>query len=254
MSLDEAFLDVSGPDRDVGQVRNLAQDLKSGVRGRTGLILSVGGASSKSVAKIASDLDKPDGLLIVPAGEERAFLAPLPVRRLWGVGPRLEAQLKAAGIEFIGQLANLEPERAEAHFGSRGSLLVDLARGIDSRGVSLSHERKSVGAERTFPRDLEDGPALREMLAGLVQRVAEHLEKESRSARTVSIKLRFNNFETISRQTRPPQPVASAQQVGEVATLLLDRLELGRRKLRLIGVQCSDFASGEEPQLPLWRL
>ncbi len=158
LSLDEAFLDATDHMDRFDGPESLGRHLKGEVRKRTGLVLSVGIAANKLVAKIASDTGKPDGLVVVPPGTEAAFLAPLKVRALWGVGPKTEAVLHAAGFHIIGQLAAAEPAHLETSLGSRGLWLHDMARGLDDSPVHTEHERKSVGAENTFPRDLSRRP------------------------------------------------------------------------------------------------
>ena len=176
----------------------------------TGLTLSVGVGSNKSIAKIASDLEKPDGLVVVPRGTEAAFLAPMPVRALWGVGPKTEAVLTRAGIRTIGDLARRSAADAQRLLGSSGEFLHDMANGIDDREVTIEHERKSVGAERTFARDLPDGPDLRAALADIAAEVARRLAHSHVKAHTVAIKLRYANFHTITRQASVKTPTDDA--------------------------------------------
>ncbi len=179
MSLDEAFLDVSGWVDDGANPERIGRDLKDEVRKATGLTVSIGMGTSKSIAKVASDAGKPDGLLIVPPGGEAAFLAPMPVRALWGVGPKTEMRLTRLGIRTIGDMARLDDDAAERLLGSRGAYMRDLARGIDDAPVVTQHERKSVGAETTFAQDLPDGPELRAAL----QRLAGNVSRALRRAR-----------------------------------------------------------------------
>ncbi|MEE8346278.1 MAG: DNA polymerase IV, partial [Dehalococcoidia bacterium] len=167
LSLDEAFLDATeqaaahgGPDA----ASALAREIKRRVRKETGLTVSIGGGTNKTVAKIASDMGKPDGLVMVPAGEEASFLAPLPVRSLWGVGPKAEETLAEMGIRTVGELAKTDETTLTARFGVRGDWFRRMAGGLDDRPVETRSERKSVGAETTFPRDLTDGAELRRIL------------------------------------------------------------------------------------------
>jgi len=166
LSLDEAFLDVSSRVSSEQAAEALARDIKAQVNSATGLTASIGAGSNKTVAKIASDMQKPDGLVVVPPGGEAAFLAPLPVRTLGGVGPRAEEVLVAGGLKTIGDLAAADEQTAHSLLGSRGLLLVAMARGIDDRAVETGHERKSVGAETTFPRDRSEARSCEKSCAG----------------------------------------------------------------------------------------
>jgi DNA polymerase-4 len=252
LSLDEAFLDASEQAHGYGGGEPLARYLKEEVKKRTGLILSTGVAANKLVAKIASDMGKPDGLVVVPPGTEAAFLAPLKVRALWGVGPKAEAILQAAGYHTIGQLAATAPAHLEANLGSRGLWLYDMARGIDDSHVSTHHERKSVGAENTFPRDLTDGPDLRAELDRIAEGVARRLQKSGFRARTVVLKLRYANFRTITRQSSRPLPTAEASDIASAAHALLDAAANSGDRFRLIGIHATKLAKDEPDQPGLW--
>jgi len=252
LSLDEAFLDATQHMESFEGPESLGRHLKDEVRKRTGLTLSVGIAANKLVAKIASDTGKPDGLVVVPPGAEAAFLAPLKVRALWGVGPKAEAVLIAAGFHTIGQLATAEPAHLEMKLGSRGPWLYKMARGLDDSPVQTEHERKSVGAENTFPRDLSDGPELRAELDRIAESVARRLARSEFRARTVVLKLRYTNFRTITRQTSRPQPIADARDIAAAAHALLDAtVKLGDH-FRLIGIHATNLAKGEPDQPALW--
>jgi DNA polymerase-4 len=253
LSLDEAFLDVSQRVSRYQGVEAVAQRLKADVKARTRLTVSIGAGTNKTVAKIASDMQKPDGLVVVPPGGEAAFLAPLPVRALPGVGPRGEEALKRAGFQTVGQLAAAEPAQMEALFGSRGGWLVEVARGIDDRPVETEHERKSVGAETTFPRDLPDGPELREELRRVALDAARRLASSGMRARTVVLKLRYANFRTITRQQSGPEGTDDAEEIAARAGGLLDSVVTDGDKFRLIGVHCTNLSDPETAQLGLWR-
>ena len=253
LSLDEAFLDVSGWIDDGANLDQLCRDLKSTVRSETGLTLSIGGGGSKSVAKIASDLGKPDGLLLVPRGEETAFLAPLPVRALWGVGPKTEAALRNAGVRTIGDLASRSVAQAARLLGSHGEFLHEMARGIDEREVVTEYERKSVGAETTFAKDLPDGPELRSELARVAGDVDRRLEHANVRPLTLAIKLRYANFRTVTRQTSLKEPIVDAAQIETLAAQLLDGVVAEGDRFRLLGIQCSRFAEGAIVQPSLWE-
>jgi DNA polymerase-4 len=251
LSLDEAFLDVSGWVRDGADPERIGRELKDEVRKATGLTLSVGIGSNKSVAKIASDLKKPDGLVFLPPGTEAVFLAPMPVRALWGVGPKTEAVLARAGIRTIADLARRSAADARRLLGSGGDFLHDMANGIDDREVIAEHERKSVGAERTFARDLPDGAELRGALAEIAAEVARRMEHSHVTAHTVAIKLRYANVHTITRQASLKTPTGDAGTIASMASQLLDNVIEPGDEFRLLGVQCSRL-SETGAQAPLW--
>jgi len=251
LSLDEAFLDVTGWVRDGASPERIARELKDEVKATTGLTLSVGAGSNKSIAKIASDLQKPDGLVVVPAGTEAAFLAPMPVRALWGVGPKTEAVLTRAGIRTIADLAKRSETDARRLLGSSGEFLHAMANGIDDREVIIEHERKSVGAERTFARDLADGPDLRRALTDIAAEVARRLTGSSVRAHTIAIKLRYANFHTITRQSSVKAATDDAVTIAAVATQLLENVVAAGDEFRLLGIQCSRLTEAGA-QAALW--
>ena len=244
LSLDEAFLDVSEIASDAAEAERVADRLKRRVKAATGLTLSVGGGGNKTVAKIASDARKPDGLLIIPHGEEAEFLAPLPIRALWGIGPKTEQALVAAGIRTIGDLAARSAADAQRLLGSRGDFVLGMARGIDDRGIETEWERKSVGAETTFARDLPDGPELREALHHIAEEVGARLERSGSAAHTIAIKLRYANFQTISRQSSQRVAVGGAPVIEAIASLLFDAVAKEGDRFRLLGIQCSKLVEG----------
>ncbi len=252
LSLDEAFLDVTEAVPAHGGPEGMARHLKASVRQSTGLVLSVGIGSNKTVAKIASDLGKPDGLVVVGQGEEASFLAPLPVGRLWGVGPKTAARLETAGVTTVARLAGLDATTAERLLGSRGQMLVAMAGGRDNRRVETARERKSVSSETTFARDVADGPDLRRTLGRLTDDVAAHLARSSLRARTVTLKARYSDFRTVTRSLTPSRSVSTAVEIGEVIDTLMNSLALGEQRLRLVGVQCSNLTDRVEAQAALW--
>jgi len=245
LSLDEAFLDVTGRHADYGGARGLAERLKREVKAQTGLTVSIGVGTNKTVAKIASDKEKPDGLCVVPPGTEAAFLAPLPVRALWGIGPKSEQALAAAGFRTVADIASSAPETFEAIFGHRGRELWEMANGRDDREVTTEYERKSVGAENTFPRDLPDGPALREEMTRIAENVAERLRNCGNRARCIAIKLRYRNFRTITRQLTRPEPTDDAFEIAAAAGQLLDNVTQDGDLFRLLGIHASKLSDGE---------
>jgi len=252
LSLDEAFLDVSGLEKFHGGQRPLAEFLKGDVKKRTGLTISVGLGANKTVAKIASESGKPDGLVVVPAGREAAFLAPLSVRALWGIGPKSETVLVEAGFARISDLAAATPERLEALLGSRGREVYEMACGRDERPVVTDSERKSVGAETTFPRDLPDGDELRHQLRRIAEEAGERLRKHGSRAKTIALKLRYSNFNTITRQSTREEPTDDTDAVYGEAAALLDKVVRSGNKFRLIGISCSNLEEERREQLKLF--
>ena len=250
LSLDEAYLDVTDSAGPTVSPERIASDLKRRVRADLGLTISVGVATSKSVAKIASDMDKPDGLTVVTPGTERGFLAPLPVGRLWGVGPKTAALLEREGILTIGQLAAQTDEWLVARFGRMGEHMSRLARGEDRQAVEVRRARKSVSAETTLARDTGDPEALAELVSRLSQRVGVHLGSRGLQARTVKLKLRLADFTTFTRQRTVAEGVDSPETVDTVARALL-RAELAPGRLfRLVGVGVSGFEAADDPVQP----
>jgi len=253
LSLDEAFLDVTEQVAAHGGGEALARRLKQAVKRETGLTLSVGVGSNKTIAKVASDMGKPDGLAVVPPGDEATFLEPLPVRSLWGIGPKTEARLAGAGIRTVGQLARAPAETLATQFGSQAAFFQRMARGEDDRPVETESERKSVGAETTFPRDLPDGPDLREQLSRIAEEVAQRLVRQQTRARTVVLKLRYADFRTITRQATRPEPTDEAAEVQRVAETLLDKVVRPGDRFRLLGIHCSHLTEGAGAQFSLWE-
>ena len=239
--LDEGYLDVGDVAPDFVRARAVAEAVQAAVRGATSLSCSLGVASSKVVAKIASDRRKPGGLTVVPAGREAAFLAPFDVRRLPGVGPRAEERLRGFGIETIGALAALPDEQLKRLLpGKLGPLLRDRARGIDPRPLETSSETVSISSEETFDRDIADPEQLRAEVRRMAQHVADRLERSSQTARTVTTKVRYPDFSIRSRSTTLPVATDDAGRIGELACTLLDRALTDRPgALRLVGVGVS---------------
>jgi DNA polymerase-4 len=247
--LDEGYLDFGEIAGSFSQVRALAEAVQTSVRGATSLSAAIGVATSKVVAKIASDRRKPGGLTVVPAGREAAFLAPFDVRRLPGVGPRAEERLRRAGVETIGDLAALREEQLRRLLpGKLGPLLRDRARGIDPRPLELSTETVSISAEETFPRDVGEVERLQDELRRLSQHVAERLAASGQAGRTVTTKVRYPDFSIRSRSTSLPVGIDDAERIWELACACLDRALADRPgALRLVGVG----VSGLEPHRQL---
>jgi DNA polymerase-4 len=237
--LDEGYLDLA----DFARARPLAEAVQTAVRGSTSLTCSIGVGSSKTVAKIASDRRKPGGLTVVPPGREATFLAPLDIRLLPGLGPRTEERLRALGIETLGALAKLTDEQLRSMLpGKVGRLLRDRARGVDPRGIEPPADAVSISTEETFPRDVSDRGTLHAELRRMAASVADHLTSSSRTARTVTTKVRYQDFSIRSRSTTLAVGTDDAARIGELACSLLDRALADRPgALRLVGVGASNF-------------
>jgi DNA polymerase-4 len=249
MSIDEAFLDVTASRALHGDGPAIAREIKAKIRGRVDLPASVGVASNKFVAKVASDLEKPDGLVVVPPGREAEFLAPLPVSRLWGVGKVTGSELETMGIRTIGQLARVPPAHLQARFGQHGPDLLELARGLDERVVEPGAAPKSMGAEETFGEDTRDVELLRATLRGQSERVARELRAGSYAGRTVTLKLRFADFSTITR-AHTGDPTQDGLSIFRAVDALFSRVALSQA-VRLIGVSISGLGPAGAGQLSL---
>jgi DNA polymerase-4 len=236
IALDEAFLDVEGSRRLHGTGPEIARAIRARVKADTGLTASVGVATTKLLAKLASDLSKPDGLLVVEPGTELDLLHPLGVRRLWGVGPATERKLTALGVSTVGELAALPEETLVQTLGrASGHHLHELAWNRDERPVVADQEVKSIGHEETFPVDLHDHAALDHRLVGLADGVATRLRAAGVTARTVQLKVRFGDFTTVTRSRTLPEPTDLAADLRRVAGDLLHALDVAPG-VRLLGV------------------
>jgi DNA polymerase-4 len=246
--LDEGYLDVGEVTDDFGRARVVAEAVQAAVRGATSLSCSLGVASSKVVAKVASDRRKPGGLTVVPAGRELEFLAPFDVRRLPGVGPRSEERLRRAGVGTIGALARLpDAELKRLLPGKLGPLLRDRARGIDPRPLETTSETVSISTEETFDRDIADVEQLKTEVRRMAERVAERLDKGGQTARTVTTKVRYPDFSIRSRSTTLPVATDDAARIAELACGLLDRALADRPgALRLVGVGVSGLEDHQQ--------
>jgi len=246
ISVDEAFLDVTASVRLFGDGETIARRIKARIREDTMLTASVGVATAKLIAKIASDLNKPDGLVVVPPGTERAFLAPLPVRRLWGVGPKMEERLAKLGVHTVGQLADAKVTRL---LGAHGLDLQRLARGEDDRPVvSDSGPARSVSVEHTFDQDEGSPRALRKALLRLADELSRRLRAESLSGRTVTLKYRDQTFRTTTHARSGKTPTNVASELFETATVLFDEVH-GSLKVRLLGIGVSGFSEPAQKSL-----
>jgi len=252
LGLDEAYLDVTGCEEPYGSPRQLALAIKERIHKELKITASVGIATCKVVAKIASDLCKPDGLLQIAPGEEQAFLNPLPVARLPGVGKKTEQALKEMGIKTIGELASLPSDTIKRQFGATGAVLNSYARGIDNREVEAPGEAKSISQQLTFARDTLDRNFLEANLHNLCQEVCQELRSQNKRAKCVAIRLRYSDFKTITRQVILKEASDVTQVIFAAAQQLLSKaLAQQGKPIRLIGIRISSLV-GEGKQLPMF--
>jgi len=252
LSLDEAYLDVTDHLGEHGSATSIAKEIRRRVTSERGLTVSVGIGPNKLVAKIASDYDKPDGLCVVRPSQVQAFLAPLSVRRLYGIGPATEKTLKDAGIETVEQLRQLSLDRLLTSFGSWGRTLYEYARGIDERPVRAHGQRKSLSTERTFPSDLSNLAEMDEILAKMAEEVSSGLGRRRLAGCTVTLKVRFSDFRTLTRSHTFPAPIDEQATLYTCAAELLRRTEAPRRPVRLLGLGVSNLIPAEHQQLELF--
>jgi DNA polymerase-4 len=251
LSLDEAFLDVTASLRLFGGIEPMGRKLKAGIRERTGLAASIGMAHNKLLAKLASELGKPDGLLHIAPENVHAVLDPLPVGRLWTVGRQAQAALEGIGIRTIGELRRADPGRLSRALGRDASHLQGLARGEDERPVESDAKEKSIGAESTFAQDLDTFEQASVWLLRLCEKVAARMRRAGLRGRVVHLKLREPPFVTHSRQATLSAPTDSTAEIHAVARDLLEKWWQadGRRKLRLLGVSLGGFEAMGQPDL-----
>jgi DNA polymerase-4 len=249
LSLDEAFLDVRGCEGLFGPAPEIARQIKTRIVTETGLVASVGVAPNKFLAKLASDHGKPDGYVVVEPDSVEAFLAPLPVARLWGVGAKGQKRLHDLGIHTIGQLAAL-PERVLAdHFGQAGRHLWRLAHGDDERSVVPDRDAKSLSTETTFAQDIDDRQALRRWLLDLLEHLASRLRHEELHAHTIELKIRSSDFHTWTRSRALPEPTNLTEPLWQAAAELFERsLSPDMLPIRLLGVGASRLSRAETVQ------
>ncbi|MBU6152816.1 MAG: DNA polymerase IV [Bdellovibrionales bacterium] len=252
LSLDEAYLDVTENKWNEPLAGKIAIRIKREIKHRLELTASAGVASTLFLAKIASDYRKPDGLTIIPPEEALDFIAPLPVSKIWGVGPATEAALLRIGVRTAGELRELSPASVQAALGSNGMFLYELAHGIDMRRVDPIWERKSYGAERTFEKDMTSITTLESEIRELCVEISDALLEENLRARTITLKIRYGNFETITRSITLQRPLDSAERIFQEAIKLLhEKTEAGIRPVRLAGISASHLVGRAGPE-QLW--
>jgi DNA polymerase-4 len=252
LSVDEAFLDVTASRGLFGDGPTIARLIKKDVLDATGLTCSAGVAASKFAAKIASDMDKPDGLTVVPE-DVAAFLAPLPIERMWGIGAKTAPTLHRLGYSTLGDLAKADRATLERHLGSWGPEVRELARGIDPREVVPDREAKSIGAECTYEMDLTTREAIARTLLAHASRVAARLTAAGTTARSVVVKLKLHDFTLLTRRMTLPSPASDTRTIHDACLTLLDRFPLEGARVRLTGVSTHGLGPSEEVQPALFR-
>ena len=252
ISIDEAFLDVTGSERLFGDAEKIGREIKERIKRETGLTASVGIAPNMFLAKLASDMSKPDGFLVVREEEKEDFLAPLPVSRIWGVGPATEKALNRIGVNTIADLRKIPREILRAQFGKFADTLHNLSRGIDERKVVPESLAKSLSSETTFPEDVSDLATLRRALYEQAYRVASRLQRKGLHGRTITLRVRYADFRTITRSATLEQHVNTSTEIYDCTRKLLEtKVEMKGKRIRLLGVSVSNLAGNIERQMRL---
>ena len=244
LSVDEAFLDMTGTQRLMGPAREVAAQLKATIHDATGLVASVGVAPNKFLAKLASDLEKPDGLTVIPDSEAgiEAVLSPLKISKIWGIGPATQRRLEQRGIETIADLRRLSQEQLRTNFGDHAQRYWRLSRGLDDRPVVPDRDAKSVGHEQTFGQNLADPEDVLAVVLDQAEQVGFRLRRHGFRARTVTLKVRYGDFQTVTRSTTLPEATDLTQQLYRTAKALFQAwAEAGFRSVRLVGVSASNL-------------
>lgn len=252
LSIDEAFLDVTASQQLFGPAEAIARRIKNVVREDIGLTVSAGVAPSKLVAKIASDLNKPDGLTVVPEGKVRQFLAPLPIERLWGVGRVTQKDLSLLNVKTMGDLSRLPKDLLQRRFGQQGLQLYFLSKGIDDREVQPERKAKSIGREETFPEDIREKERAGKELLALSHRVAKRLRRHKAAGQTITLKVTYHDFTRITRSLTVPAATDDGRKIYRVCLDLLEKTEIGKKSIRLLGIYLSHLTKPGEGQLFLF--
>ncbi len=254
LSIDEAFLDVTGSVRLFGEPKEVAKKIKQSVLGETGLTVSAGVAPSKFVAKIASDMDKPDGLTVVPPEGVNVFLDPLPISKMWGVGKVTQKALTRLNIHTFRDLRQTPIKVLEQRFGKQGMKMHLLSSGVDERDVVLGHDAKSIGHEYTLPVDLTEMVDIKKALLSLAHRVAHRMRQKRITGRTIILKVKYGDFVQITRANKLPATTNDGFLIYKTACELLKKTDAGKRPIRLVGISLSQlsFSVGNE-QLSLFE-
>ncbi len=257
LSLDEAYLDVTENKTGNPSATLIAKEIKQKIKDQTGLTASAGISINKFLAKIASDLKKPNGLALIAPDEALDFIAGLPVGKFHGVGKATESKMHRLGIHTGADLRTWTEWDLNKHFGKVGTFYYNIARAVDERPVKTERIPKSIGKEKTFEEDVDSVEWISEFITELSDKVANRLKQEEAEARTVTLKLRYDNFESITRSFSPGRPVSQTEEIAELAVQLLRDTEAGKRKVRLVGISVSGFVrenaenEGRQLKLPL---
>jgi len=242
VGIDEAFLDIS--DIDISD-EQMSHEIKQRIREHTGLSCSIGIAPNKLLAKIASDMQKPDGLTVISMENIESRIWPLPVRKLWGVGPKTEAYLRGISVRTIGDLASLPLDKLVEHFGkSYGHYLFEASRGIDDSPLTTHWEPKTISRETTFQTDTEDWQTIAKNLAALIKETVDDLRQRGYKTNNVTVKIRFSDFQTQTRAKTVDEPTDNLEVIRKVAFYCLNRFEL-KKKVRLVGVRIGGLTTGQ---------
>jgi DNA polymerase-4 len=253
LSLDEAFLDVTGSEKLFGDGPTIGREIKKVIASELGLVASVGVAPNKYLAKVASDLDKPDGFVVVQSSEIESFLDPLPISRVWGIGPQTAKKFKSFGVETIGQIRKLPSDTLDRAFGLNSEHYWRLARGLDTREVVPDRIAKTVSHETTFSVDIDDDETLEAWLHELTDQVGRRLRRHSIFGKTIQIKVRFAGFHTITRAKTIGTPSQTTEQLWQIAKALLQKVRAeDRRSVRLLGMGVSNLTGNEKKQQSLF--
>ena len=247
LSLDEAFLDVTEDDQGIGSATRIAELIRARIKAETRLTASAGVSYNKFLAKLASDQNKPDGLCVIRPGEGAAFVAGLPVRRFFGIGPKGSEKMASLGIETGADLAACDIAFLRRHFGSQADYLYRAARGIDLRRVKANRARKSVGAERTLEKDISSGSALREVLVRIIDITWRRIESSGSQGRTITLKLKHADFSQLTRARSLARPVADKTEFAAIGHALLDEVLPLAQPVRLVGLTLSALEEDEPP-------
>lgn len=253
LSIDEAFLDVTGSTRLFGHPVEIAKKIKGMVFHETGLTVSAGVAPSKFVAKIASDMEKPDGLTVVSPEKVSEFLDPLPIKKMWGVGRVTQKKLAALNIQTFKELSRMPVHILEKKFGTYGLKMHQLSKGIDEREVVPEHDAKSIGHEETFSDDIVDVNEAKQEVLSLADRVSRRMRRKGVIAKTITLKVKYSDFVRITRSRTLPKPTEDGLEIYSIACSLLEKTQVGQRPVRLLGVSVSQLDYlGPEGQLSLF--
>ncbi len=250
LSLDEAYLDVTDDIRGIGSATRIAELIREKIKDETDLTASAGVSYNKFIAKLASDQNKPDGICVIKPGQGAKFVASLPIRRFHGVGPKGAEKMAKLGIETGADLAEKDIEFLRANFGSFADYLYRAARGIDLRPVRANRIRKSLGGERTFSEDISSGPALRETMDRIVDIVWERIERAKAKGRTVTLKMKYNDFTTVTRAKSVNGNVKDKAEFSQIGHALLEELLPLPLPIRLMGLTLSNLDQGHQEERP----